>query len=171
VSTDNLGNVANSRGDYALAIERHSQSIEEWRALGDHWSVALVQANLALDYYRAGDIDQSLRLYAEALPRFEQLADPSQLARCLAGCGLCAHRYGQSELAVTLYAAAKACCLRAGVSTEYDDSSTHRPVLADLRERLPEPVFQGAWAAGTALTTEAAMAQVTEAGRSRVVSE
>jgi predicted ATPase/DNA-binding XRE family transcriptional regulator len=159
VVIQNLGALALQQGELAAARRHFEESFAIWRGSGHPWGISRgleALANLAL---REGDAPRALSLYADSLERNVALHDTYHAAWDLLGMGGALLAAGNAEDAVRLLGAAA----RLFSEMEYVMSASERaavdPVRDHARTALGEERFAAAWAAGTALERDAAVAE------------
>ncbi|MBI5417621.1 tetratricopeptide repeat protein [Candidatus Poribacteria bacterium] len=78
----NFGNIYETQGEYAKAIEKYNQSLKINEELGDKRTIASTLGQLGKIYKINGDFKNALKNYIIALLLFEQLKSPyMELAR------------------------------------------------------------------------------------------
>ncbi|HET8627272.1 MAG TPA: LuxR C-terminal-related transcriptional regulator [Thermomicrobiales bacterium] len=160
----NLGVATEGQGDYARAAARYEESVALFRDLGDEQGVAHGLANLGQAVEEQGDRARAAALYAESLALFHLLGERWPLARALTVLARAAAGRGPAGAAraARLFGAAEA--LRAAIGTAADAlSPTERArderAIAAARAALGARAFANAWAAGRAMTLDAAVAE------------
>jgi len=160
-SLNHLGHAAQLRGDYDRAARLHQESLAlfievfgeknagvmwDWQSLGE---TALAQGDLAA---ARGWLAAALRLCAE-------LGDPVMNAWCLAGLGSAAAFDEEPERAARLWGAAERLRQAIGCRPAPAARTTYERALAMARAQIGEDAFGVAWAAGSAMTLEQAIAE------------
>lgn len=79
----NLGILANIRGDFDAALEHYGKSLDAYRQVGDEHGCALTAHNLGMVRADRGDLDSAERSFEEGLRGAERLNDQSLIALCL----------------------------------------------------------------------------------------
>lgn len=153
-----LGEVAMRQGDYARATAQVEESLELRRQSGNKWGVGVSLGTLGWIAIRQGDWEGGIERLAESLEVRQEIGDKSGSAWCLERLAEVAIAGGHSEKAVRVFAAAAS--LRASVSSVMDavDQPDYATKLATLRGELGEERFSAAWAQGSALTLDQAIA-------------
>lgn len=155
----NLGRIAFARNDLARAAAALEESLWRARALGFIWGLGDTLRSLG-DLARVrGDQQQALTCYHESIALAMDHGDPNFLAMALAGLAATVAREGRPEPAVRLAAAAAALRERIGVPAEAWQREAYERGLAQARQSLPPETFATLWAAGLALSAEAAIAE------------
>jgi non-specific serine/threonine protein kinase len=104
------------------------------------------------------ELASSVRVFGEGLAHIGRLTNTFYTADNLAGVASVALAAGQPERATRLLGAVAALCERTGLTVlAHDTQQQHTTIL--LREALSDGAFATAWAAGRALTLEAAVAE------------
>src|SRR5213593_376666 len=82
---NNLGVIANMRGDYKRAVGVYNSAIAAYQEAGYNRGVVESQHNLAITYREQGDLDHALQAAEAAVREAERLGDQSLQAQALAG--------------------------------------------------------------------------------------
>jgi predicted ATPase/DNA-binding CsgD family transcriptional regulator len=152
-----LARSALARGEDDRATELHERLLESARGGGDEISLANAFFGLAVLAERRGELSQALTGFAEAAAVCRGYGDRSYVAACLDGAATTAAALGRPEPAVRLLAAADA--LRAAVGVARFPRNNQEPALAMARATLGAERFAAAWAAGTTLSLDEAIAE------------
>jgi predicted ATPase/class 3 adenylate cyclase len=166
------GALVDSRsGDADAAIAKYTEALALFRGLGDHAPKWLIARTLVLRgdiAYRQRRLEEAEADYREALPLSNQVGALGEVARCLSGLGRVALRRGAFRRAARLFSA------QSNLETTYRlDSAwglTRSPqerqaadaLVAETRTALGEEAFAAAWAEGSALSLDAAVALALE---------
>lgn len=146
------------RLDAAQARVYLEESLALRRASGDLFGMTCVLAALA-DVERVhGDDEKALMWYQESLDLGVTAGYAKPVAECLEGITIIALARGQTERAAQLAGAATALRQRSGMSREPTEQAEIDKVLAAARAALGDEAFAVAWAQGTALQPEQALA-------------
>jgi predicted ATPase/class 3 adenylate cyclase len=157
MALNNLGNIARRQGDVETARALLEESRSRWRDLGDRWGETEPLVNLAHVARLQGDALEATALARESLARRWELGYMLGIPECLTELAGLAADVGQPEVAAHLLGAAEALResrrmpIRPAERAEYDH------IVVDVRERLDEPAFGAAWAAGRAQPLEQAV--------------
>lgn len=81
------------------AIERYTESLREWRKLGDHWGIGSALQSLGVVANAQGRYDDATALSEEALAFFEPLGNPERIADLRCSIGRAAYARGDMEVA------------------------------------------------------------------------
>jgi len=159
-----LGEVAWCQGDLARAQALLGESLTMRRTLGDAWGEALSLQSLAAVVLGRGDDAEATALYGESTAIFAAIGDRLGLAQNLEGTAHVARARGRDVEAARLLGAAAAA--RDAMSTPLPpaDRPTYDETLAGLRATLGEQDFAAAWAEGSTLSLEQAVAMATANG-------
>jgi non-specific serine/threonine protein kinase len=162
----NLADAAYREGDFDRAMALANEALGATQPFPELRTIALGDiAQVVLEW---GELVRAADLYAESLAMAQELGYWLGVADALSGFAGIALAIGQPERAARLLGAV-AKQLAALDRTIVDHHGQHRRALAAARAALPEAVFAQTWAAGEALTVEAAMAE-TSAVRAAVVA-
>ena len=158
LSLNNLGYLVAVEGDYAQAAAYFEECLSLSREIGDTRGIALSLNNLGDIVYMQGDAARARALLVEALTLSRQIGWTEGTVESVEGIAKAVAKQGQPQRAARLLAAAAALrratqfALRPAVQTAYSDD------VAAVREILGTEVFEAAWAEGTALSPEHAIA-------------
>jgi hypothetical protein len=153
-----LGGVALARRDYARARLFFEESLALHRTLDDLWGIPHSLSRLAV----VSDHDTARRLVAESVEIELKTGDRPGLVFNFEVCAGLAAAVGSPERAVRLYAYASA--LRGSVGTHPSEGGWPDPetAVAQLRSALGEHPFAKAWAEGSAMGLDEALAYALE---------
>jgi predicted ATPase/DNA-binding SARP family transcriptional activator len=155
----NLGNVAYWRGDVATARAMQETSLATMQELGDWWSVAYALERLGLIALDQREYETARRHYTESLRLYRDLDGRTGIAVCLKGLAVVSAATGHPDRAALLFGAAVAVYEQIGQSGfcapvhPFYPRDPAIPFAEQLRE-----THAAAWAAGHALSMEAATA-------------
>jgi len=157
-SLTNLAEVAQLQGDDLRAAALLEESLALKRSLGTKASIALSLGSLAGVVGRLGDDRRAATLHLEGLTLRYELGDRRGIAEGLEGIAAVARRLGHPDRAARFYGAAAGLreALRAPLTPV--ERERHDREEATTREALGEQAFGVAYAAGYAMTLEAALA-------------
>jgi predicted ATPase/DNA-binding XRE family transcriptional regulator len=156
-----LARVALVRGDDARAADRHERLLAAARVWGDEVSLSNGLFGLAVLAERRGETWQALVNFAEAAAISRDFGDGWAATHGLEGVAA-AVAHSRPDAAVRLFAATDALRRMVGaapVSPFELDRPRHQRAFEDARQALGVERFAAAWAAGAALSLEAAVAE------------
>jgi tetratricopeptide (TPR) repeat protein len=162
ISLVNLGTVMRDQGDYAQAAALHEASLMLFRELGMPWGIAAALTNLGEAAYLQGAWDVATACYRESLALARELGNKESIAQNLEGLAAIAGARGHVARAAQLFGAASALREAIGVPVPAADRALYERMLAQARAALALEAFAAAWAAGSALPLEDAMALADE---------
>jgi predicted ATPase/DNA-binding CsgD family transcriptional regulator len=151
--------LARTRGDHAQAIALLEEGLAPVRDRGDTWSIAFgldVRGRLA---WLQGDLPRAVQLQRESLVLRREMDDRMRVASCLDVLAWVAHAEGRSASAARWFGAADAMRERSGAVSSVIWRAEHERNVAATRASLGEDPFTAAWAAGRALSMDAAIAE------------
>lgn len=156
---NNLGVLARVRGEFARAQVLHAESLAIRRDLGDERGIIVALIYLGLVARARGDHLVARARYAESLAAARALGNLPLIAEALEGIALAVSACGDALRAARLFGAAAA--LRATLEVPFspDDRGDHAGWEARARSTLAAEVREAAWAAGTRLPLERAIAE------------
>jgi predicted ATPase len=158
-TTCDLGLVAFDEGNVDEAHALFEQSLALDRELGDRGGEAINLNNLGAVALAQGDVAAAAHLLGGGLRAFAEVGDREGVAEALELAASVASRWEQCADAARLAGAAAALRRAIGIPIASDaDQSRLERELEATRESLGEPEFASAWAAGEALSEEAAVA-------------
>jgi non-specific serine/threonine protein kinase len=158
---DTLGMAANTRGDYVIAKQHHSQALDLRRNVDFTLGICISLRNLGDIAQAQGDNPRALACYREALSVATEHWNPPFIADAIANAVHIAVALGQPERAARLLGAIDALRKVVGIaiSMRFDLASLDR-VYADAREALGEAAFARAWEQGSAYSLDETIAEV-----------
>ncbi len=162
IALNNLGNVAIGQGDRASARALWEESLAIHRQMGDKSGVAIALVNLGQSACEEKDFAASRACFAECLTLCRALGSKRLTAYALEGFAGLAQAQEQPDKATRLYGAADGLRAAIGVPLSPTGREEVNGHLAALRGALGEEAFDGAWAAGLALTWEQAIEHALE---------
>ena len=158
-----LGMISHLQGDLDQAEALYAKGLALFRELGDTFAIGNQLANLASVARDRGDYEQARRLHRESLALRRGLNDKPGFAECFEGLAFVAAGEGELERAARLFGAAEAIREAIGRQVELADRTAHARTVPAVRAALDEDAFTSAWAAGRAMTLEAAIAYALDA--------
>lgn len=154
-----LADLARSQGDIDRAHVLFESALEGAEAADNTWDRTIIITLLAHLERQQHDNARARRRYLECLAHFHAFSSPTFFAWCLEGYSalLCAEeRYAQ---ATRLCAAAATLRLQARAPLPAAERGPFELTLANARAALGPVEFETEWAAGSALTESAALAE------------
>jgi len=151
------GVLARNAHDYEGARQLHAEALSLARAVGDTCLKAYQLRNLGMDSLRQGRPDESMTYFVEGLHLGQDIAARWILEECLEGLAGVAGMCGQDKRAAMLLGAVEAQRKVLGHMRTGVDQADFDYRVAWVRARLGEEPFQVAWAAGRAMTLDAAI--------------
>jgi non-specific serine/threonine protein kinase len=97
------GNLAILQGDYALARTFYSNSLEQFRKMGNQWSAASSKKSLGLVLYLLEDYGAARSQFEEVLPIYREVGDKFSMAQALENLGYVAYQQGAYQQATMLF--------------------------------------------------------------------
>jgi predicted ATPase/class 3 adenylate cyclase len=157
-----LGRLALSEGDYATARMRFEEALALRRREQDKFLSAHSLAALGAATWHQQDFEASRASFAEGLNQFREVGSHQGVAICLAGFAQLAQSGADPDRAARLFGAAEALRDAIGAGLTLMDRPGYERAVADTRTALGDEAFARAWAAGRALTPDAAIALALE---------
>ncbi len=145
--------------NYAGAQALYEEGLALFRELGDEWAIADTLTYVGQSAHAQGDYTQARDLFKESLARWRVIGTLQWkgVNDCLNGLACICALYRQFEEAARLFAAAEALHeLRRG-SLPLASHPSAEDKYTGLQTELGEAAFAAAWAAGRALSAEAAV--------------
>ena len=161
-----LGTVVRRQAGPAAARPLYAASAARLRASPDRAGLAQALDHLARVARAAGDLPRAFALQREALELRRALGHRTELGSSLGELGTLAGRAGDHARAARLLAAAGVLRRALGVhpgTLSPDDRAAYGGARAAARAHLGGAAFAAAWAAGEALSVDAAVAQAFDA--------
>ncbi|HMA33334.1 MAG TPA: tetratricopeptide repeat protein [Chloroflexia bacterium] len=155
---NSLGEVARLQEDYGPAALLYRESLALNQEMGSKRGVAMALHNLGYSAHHQGDLPQAAAYFMESLQLFRDLGNKRGIAECLAGLAGLAGAAGQTDRAGRLFGAAEALLQAIGAPLQPADLAEFERNVARAREGGDAATWQAAWAAGRALSVEAAIA-------------
>jgi predicted ATPase/Tfp pilus assembly protein PilF len=158
-SLSNLGRVAYQRGEYERAAALHEEALVRNRELGDKNGIATTLIGLGNVAYRQGDYGRTEALLQEVLLISRDVGARDLVAEGLEILTWVAEARGQSQRAARFGGAAEALRDALGMPLAPEERDGHDEAVRAMHQALGEEGFASAWAAGRALSQEAAVAE------------
>ena len=159
-----LGDIAAAEGDHGRAEGYLAEALARQRALGFTWAASNALIRLGYLARLRGDLVAAAARYRESLDHAHADGDPTQVGQALVGFAAVALAWGKPERAARLLGAKATLDDIFGGSIHAPDRADQERTLAAVRAALGEGAFTTAWAAGRALSVEAAVAEAIEVG-------
>jgi hypothetical protein len=138
----------------------YREVVELARELGDRESIAVGLLNLAMVSIRRGQLEAARTLLLEVLTIAEAIASqPAAQSAVEVSAGLAAESEAWQD-AARFFGAAEAQAERTGLQRDPADEAFLAPLIAGAKQALGDQAFHAAQAAGRALTSADALAQV-----------
>jgi predicted ATPase/class 3 adenylate cyclase len=153
-----LGEVARLAGDDQQAAACNQEALELGRELGDSGECAIALHNLGHIAMRGGDARRATERFRESVVLFHHLGNQMGVAVCLGGLAAAAGATGQPARAARLFGATEALLAEAGTPLQLTDRVEFDRHVGTARNQLDAAAFAAAWAEGTAMTLERAIA-------------
>ena len=163
VALTQLGLVALRAKDHAAATALLEEGLAGFKGMGNRWGVALITGNLGIVALDRGHLSQASDLLRESLTALQEMGDRWAVATLLDGPARVAVTLGQAARAARIFGATAALRERIGAPLKgpFRSGSAHN--LALVRAALGEEEFAAAWAVGSAMTPEEAVAEAVAA--------
>jgi tetratricopeptide (TPR) repeat protein len=152
-----LGTVAHYERDNAAARRLYEAAAAMRQELGDP-DIAWTLSSLGSLAYREGDYAAARAHFARSLALFRESSDRYGIVLTLKYCGWLAAAQGQARRAIPLLGAMHALSEPLGMSLPLVERTHHDRILGAARAVQGEAAFAAAWAEGTALELEQAVA-------------
>jgi non-specific serine/threonine protein kinase len=156
-----LANAALARGENDRASAYFTRLLASGRAGGDEVSIANGLFGLGILAQRRGEMRQALTAFAESAAVCQRYGGIWPATFSLDGAAVAAAALGRAETAVRLFAAAEATRREVGARPVFAvlDGAEQQRVLAAARNSLTPQRFASFWAAGAALSLQAAVSE------------
>jgi hypothetical protein len=154
-----LGNVRWRTGDLAEATARLEEGLGLFRESGSDWGQAEILTNLARVAGTEGDLARAAQRHAEALTARLAFGEMVSVYDDLVGLAVIALTAGRHEAAARLLGAEETLRATSGFAGFADTPVWRERTRQDLLERLGDEPFARAWAGGSALSTDSAIAE------------
>jgi hypothetical protein len=164
---DRMCHMARLQGEYAEAAVFGRESLALFREMGNRGATAGAQSGLGSVMLALGEAGQAAAFFQEALRLHRETDRAGGVAACLEGLAGVATRTGRARAAARLFGAPEALREAAGLSErEPADQGDYDRNLALLHTALEPAALDAEWAAGRALSLDAALALATEVAAS-----
>lgn len=158
----NLGGNAYYQGDYALAHTMFEESLAIARDVGDKRNIAMLLGNLGHTAREQGDYVLAQSFLEESIALKVGMGAPLQMAEALEGFAFLASAQDEWERAVRLWSAGAVLRETARAPIPPNEREKYDREMAVTRAALGEEAFAAAWAEGSAMTIEQAVAYAME---------
>jgi predicted ATPase/DNA-binding CsgD family transcriptional regulator len=166
----NLALAARAQGDSSAARASIEESLALRRELGDRHGIAWSLHTLGLVALDQGDQTTARACWDESLALSQELGSVLGITNCLVGLARLAGTRSQPARAARLLGAVEARREAIGYILPPSERAGHEAGVAAARATLGESAFATAWAAGRALSVEAAVAEALRADEEHVES-
>jgi predicted ATPase/class 3 adenylate cyclase len=157
-----LAQVAKNRGDYEQAIPVFEECLADARERGDKHSVGSTLRSLGELMQMRGDYLGAAARLQESMRLIHELDDQPCTSTTFDCLGTLALAQGAHIRAVRLWAVAEASRENQGLVLPRAERERLDQIIADGRSRLGDDAFAAAWADGSAMSTEQAVAYALE---------
>jgi predicted ATPase/class 3 adenylate cyclase len=157
VLLQHLGYVANAQGDTSRAAQHFQEAIALFRDMGDRMWIASAAADLGEIVLLQADYTRAVDLFRTSLPLFRDLGHEQGIGWCLRALGRVATAQERLEQAARLFGAAETLIDTGQMHVESSQRKEWDRNIATLHARMDEVTFAAAWAAGRAMSLEAAI--------------
>ena len=151
-ASNDLGEIAREHGELEGAQTLYARALELWRAMGDATGVARGAHNLAQAARDVGDLPRAADLLRESMAASAEMGDRNQRASTLAAVVAVAAEREPGTAAATLYGAAEAALVSAGIVLDPIDAAPFARADTLLRATLGEQRALEGQARGRGLT-------------------
>ncbi len=152
----NLGYLLLMEGDNDRAGKLFEEGLIVFRRLSSEEGVARSLLNLGFASWQRSAFSEAAALMRESLRRFATIGSREGIAYCLEGLAAEAVSEGNGARAARLLGASEAVCLSLELTLDPFELALHRWSVAEGRRVLGEDVFEREFAAGKALSVDAA---------------
>ena len=152
----NLGYLLLMEGDNDRAGKLFEEGLIVFRRLSSEEGVARSLLNLGFASWQRSAFSEAAALMRESLRRFATIGSREGIAYCLEGLAAEAVSEGNGARAARLLGASEAVCLSLELTLDPFELALHRWSAAEGRRVLGEDVFEREFAAGKALSVDAA---------------
>lgn len=160
---DNLGIVVQHQGDMETARNLYEDGLKIRRELGNRQDIAGSLGNLGGIAMRKGDFEKAHTLFTESLNLFREIGYTQGLAEMMEAFGALEAAQGQTVRAARLWGKAEDLREVHGIPIPAPLRAARDEYIDPARRLLGEEAFAAAWAAGRALTMEAALNELDSA--------
>jgi tetratricopeptide (TPR) repeat protein len=152
----NLGYLLLMEGENARAAKLFEEGLIVFRRLSSEEGVARSLLNLGFASWQRSAFGEAAALMRESLRRFATIGSREGIAYCLEGLAAAAVAQEEHLHAARLLGASDAVCQSLGLTLDPFELALHRWSLAEGRRVVGEEAFEREFAAGKALSVDAA---------------
>jgi predicted ATPase/class 3 adenylate cyclase len=145
------GKVSEARAAFVEAFTMYTE-------LGDDRFVLVTRSDLGHMLRTAGELDEAEAIYRESLAGWEHLGNRGAIANQIEGFAFISVERGDEQRAATLLGAAARVRDAAGAQMMPWERETYDAAIGRVRAAMDAAAFEAAWAAGSRLDQEAAIA-------------
>ena len=157
-----LGELAVRKGDLDMAMTALELSFRVREDLGDRWGIAAVLGTLAWAEMTQKNFKRAAEMLKESLLIRKEIGEQGGIAWCLEKLAEIAHIHKDDGRAVLIFGAASALRASANFPIDPADQPKYDRMIARIRARLGDDVYQAVWAEGQAMTLAQVVASVPE---------
>jgi predicted ATPase/class 3 adenylate cyclase len=161
-----LADIARDQGDDRRARELYEQGLAPARARGDRHAAAYPLRGLAHLCRARGDFEEAEALFKESLALVWELKDQRCACLGIEGLARATAGHGRAERAARLFGIAEALRELVGTRLLPTERAAYEQDLASVHAELGEEAFAAAWAEGSSMSLEQAIAYALEASAS-----
>jgi len=155
---NNLGDVARHQGKLSMALAFYEECISNSKSMKDQWGMAYGIMGIADVAFEQGDFSTAKSHYKDCLRMFQKEADYIGLPYVLESVAGLLPTKKQLEYAARIYGSADALRQRTHSPLPLPDQSAYQKHLSLLKEQLGSSEFDVAWAEGSMMTSDEAVA-------------
>lgn len=155
---NNLGDVARHQGKLSMALAFYEECISNSKSMKDQWGMAYGIMGIADVAFEQGDFSTAISHYKDCLRMFQKEADYIGLPYVLESVAGLWPTKKQLEYAARIYGSADALRQRTHSPLPPPDQSAYQKHLSLLKEQLGSSKFDVAWAEGSKMTSDQAVA-------------
>jgi predicted ATPase/transcriptional regulator with XRE-family HTH domain/Tfp pilus assembly protein PilF len=156
VSLFNMAEAARKLGDVERSTALFDEAAAIFRQAGNSAGLAQTLQSLGLARIRQGNLDGAQAALRESLARYREIDNRPGVILCVESLAELATAVGEWRQAARLLGAAAAARSALSAPPAPSDQEELDRTLARIRAAMPAPVFEAAWAAGSALPLDAA---------------
>ncbi|MBN4071026.1 tetratricopeptide repeat protein [Crocinitomix catalasitica] len=97
---NNFGIIYRNQGNYASAIDYHTQSLTIKEEIGDKKGIAKALSNIGIAYYHQGDYSNAIDYHTRSFTIYKEIGDKSGIAVSLGNIGLIHYEHGDHASAI-----------------------------------------------------------------------
>ena len=153
-----LGSVAELRKEHSAAMANYQESLTISQEIGDRRGVANSLGRLGRLYFAEGDLSEAREILRDSLIIQQEIGSVAGITDSLESFGNLLLLKGAIAESTILLAACKGLGTGNGPSVSPEDRNAFDRAIADVRQRLGEDEFDIAWARGSTMTLDNAVA-------------